>query len=182
MAWVFDDGGREAAGYKGRTGDCVTRAIAIATGKPYQAVYDALNALGATERPRRRRRDNYDSLVERLVRVRRQSNSRTGVKRRTYEKYLKSLGWKWVPTMQIGSGCKVHLRAEELPGGTLIARLSRHLCAVVDGVIHDTFNPCDKEWTNYTYDAEGKPINTRAARCVYGYFVKDYSESGWHRR
>lgn len=36
MDFVFHDGGRAAAGYKGKTGDCVTRSIAIATGKPYQ--------------------------------------------------------------------------------------------------------------------------------------------------
>jgi hypothetical protein len=40
--FVMDDGGRAAAGYKGQTGDCVCRSIAIATGKPYQEVYDAL--------------------------------------------------------------------------------------------------------------------------------------------
>ena len=33
MDFVFHDGGRAAAGYKGMTGDCVTRSIAIATGK-----------------------------------------------------------------------------------------------------------------------------------------------------
>jgi len=43
MDFVFHDGGRAAAGYKGMTGDCVTRSIAIATGKTYQEVYDALN-------------------------------------------------------------------------------------------------------------------------------------------
>lgn len=32
MTFVYDDGGRSAAGFKGKTGDCVTRAIAIATG------------------------------------------------------------------------------------------------------------------------------------------------------
>jgi hypothetical protein len=41
MDFVFHDGGRAAAGYKGMTGDCVTRSIAIATGKTYQEVYDA---------------------------------------------------------------------------------------------------------------------------------------------
>ena len=45
MDFVFHDGGRVAAGYRGKTGDCVTRSIAIATGKTYQEVYDALNGL-----------------------------------------------------------------------------------------------------------------------------------------
>ena len=42
MTWEYNDGGREEAGYKGSTGDCVARSIAIATGVPYQKVYDDL--------------------------------------------------------------------------------------------------------------------------------------------
>jgi len=42
MEFQFNDGGREAAGFKGKTGDCVTRSIVIATGLPYQKVYDDL--------------------------------------------------------------------------------------------------------------------------------------------
>jgi hypothetical protein len=38
----IDDGGRAAAGYKGKTGDCVVRSIAIVTGRPYQKIYDEL--------------------------------------------------------------------------------------------------------------------------------------------
>ena len=38
----FNDGGRAAAGYEGQAGDCVVRSIAIATGMPYQKVYDDL--------------------------------------------------------------------------------------------------------------------------------------------
>ena len=45
MDWHYSDGGRATAGYKGDAGDCVTRAIAIATEIPYQEVYDGLNAL-----------------------------------------------------------------------------------------------------------------------------------------
>ena len=26
-----------------------------------------------------------------------------------------AIGWVWTPTMQIGSGCTVHLHADELP-------------------------------------------------------------------
>lgn len=50
MKFKFNDGGREAAGYKGKASDCVTRAIAIATGKPYQEVYDAINECAVGER------------------------------------------------------------------------------------------------------------------------------------
>jgi hypothetical protein len=33
--------------------------------------------------------------------------------------------------MQVGSGCKVYLRADELPPGRLIARVSRHVVDVI---------------------------------------------------
>ena len=49
MQFQYNDGGRKEAGYEGHAGDCVTRAIAIATQKPYQEVYTALNELGKAE-------------------------------------------------------------------------------------------------------------------------------------
>lgn len=141
MDFVFHDGGRAAAGYKGKTGDCVTRSIAIATGKPYREVYDALNQLALSER--------------RGTRTRKRSNSHTGVFRKTYQRYLESLGWLWTSTMSIGSGCRVHLRASELPPGPLVVKASRHLTVVIDGVLYDTHN-CSRGGT----------------RCVYGYFSR----------
>ena len=142
MKYLHDDGGRQLAGFKGTTGDCVTRAIAIVTGKPYQEVYDALNKLSENER-----------IGKRKTKI---SNSRTGVYRVTYQKYLMSLGYKWTPTMQIGSGCTVHLRPNELPNGRLVVSLSRHVTAVIDGVIHDIYD-CSRGET----------------RCVYGYYFKN---------
>ena len=57
--------------------------------------------------------------------------------------------------MKVGGGCQVHLRATELPSGTLIVRVSKHLSAVIDGVIQDTHNP-----------------SRGGSRCVYGYYIK----------
>lgn len=126
MEWVYDDGGRKAAGYKGETGDCVTRSIAIATGVPYQEVYDRINEIAKAERPRKGRR---------------RSSARTGVKKQTFRKYLTELGWTWKPTMAIGSGCTVHLIPEELPAGRLVVSVSKHMTVVIDGVIHDDHDP-----------------------------------------
>jgi hypothetical protein len=139
--WQYNDGGRAAAGYKGRTGDCVVRAIAIATERPYQEVYDAINELGKGERTGSRKRGK--------------SNARTGVHKPTTRRYMVSLGWEWVPTMTIGSGCNVHLRDDELPMGRLVVMVSRHAVAVIDGVIHDIYEP-----------------SRDGTRCVYGYFQK----------
>jgi len=142
----YNDGGRKVAGYKGDTRDCVCRSIAIVTAKPYKEVYDALNILSESERIGKRKKTK--------------SNSRTGVYRITYEKYLKSLGYQWIPTMQIGSGCKTHLRQDELPKGRLVVRVSRHVTTMIDGVINDTWN-CSRDGN----------------RCVYGYFIKNVGDS-----
>jgi len=83
------------------------------------------------------------------------SSARNGVWKQTYRKFLEDLGWVFVPTMFIGSGCKVHLKSDELPNGNLIVNLSRHVAAVIDGVLHDTYD-CSRDET----------------RCVYGYFYK----------
>jgi len=137
--FYYNDGGRAAAGYRGAAGDCVCRAIAIALKKPYQEVYDDLNDLAVRGRGKKSRG----------------SSARTGVYRKIYHEYLTNRNWEWKPLMHIGSGCKVHLRKDELPGGTIIVRLSRHLAAVVDGVVNDTHD-CTRE---------GK-------RCVYGYYYE----------
>src|SRR5579863_6448660 len=47
LLFHYDDGGRAAAGYRGRARDCATRAIAIATQHSYQEVYQALAAATA---------------------------------------------------------------------------------------------------------------------------------------
>lgn len=137
---TYNDGGREAAGYKGHTGDCVTRAISIATGIPYQQVYDRINELAAEERPRGRRK---------------RSSARTGVQKPTWKRLLAELGWVKVSCMGIGTGCKVHLTPAELPSGTLIVQVSRHLTVMIDGVVHDTHDP--------SRDGE---------RCVYSYWKR----------
>lgn len=141
MDFLYNDGGRAEAGYKGSTGDCVCRAIAIACEMPYQEAYDLINKFGAKER-------NYKQRTSK-------SGARTGVWKSTEKKVIRQLGWNWTPTMHIGSGCKVHLKADELPSGRIICQTSKHLVAVVDGVIQDTYD-CSRNET----------------RCVYGYWSK----------
>lgn len=50
MDWVYDDGGRKAAGRTGTAGDCVVRAVAIALERPYQEVAGLVNLLAKRER------------------------------------------------------------------------------------------------------------------------------------
>jgi len=161
MIFVENDGGRAAAGFKGQTGDCVTRAIAIAlahstdnhedAGETYRSVYDALFQSALNDRP------HMAKLQLRYGKnARRHASPRDGMSRRIYERYLLSLGWKWTPTMKVGQGCTVHLRADELPQGRLVVAVSKHLTAVIDGVIHDTHDP-----------------SRGGTRCVYGYYSRN---------
>lgn len=151
LEFEFNDGGREAAGYKGDAGDCITRAIAITTGRSYQEVYDDL-----FEGIKRFASTSRCKAARRAARGGGQMGTtpRNGVSVRVYKPYLESIGWKWNPTMHIESGCKVHLRADELPVGKLIVRVSKHVTTVIDGVINDTYD-CSREGT----------------RCVYGYYT-----------
>ena len=55
MKHVYHDGGREAAGFNGRTTDCVIRAAALATDYDYHLVYKLVEKFNATERMTRRR-------------------------------------------------------------------------------------------------------------------------------
>jgi len=142
MKFQYNDGGRAEAGYKGHVGDCGCRAVAIVTGRPYKEVYDELNCIAATERISKRKKYK--------------SSARNGFFMDTMKKYMGSLGWKWKATMTIGSGCKVHMKADELPSGKIMVRLSKHYSTVIDGVLNDTYD-CSRDGT----------------RCVYGYWYKE---------
>ena len=133
--WSYDDGGRAASGRKGLAGDCAVRAVAIAAERGYGEVYDELAALNKLNGGSR--------------------SAREGIPIAVLRSYLRSAGWDWTPTMSIGSGTQVHLRAHELPPGRIIARVTRHVCAVVDGVIHDVSDP-----------------SRGGTRCVYGYWSR----------
>jgi hypothetical protein len=139
-SWRFNDGGRKAAGYRGSTGDCVIRALTLATypevvahpdipeaGARYKSMYDALQ----------RRQKAYVKKTLKQDTLGRHS-VRNGVINPVYREMLKDAGWRQTPTK--ARRPRVHLRAEELPAGRVIVEVNRHLVAVIDGVIYDTFD------------------------------------------
>lgn len=135
MKFNYNDGGRSKY-FKGNVGDCVTRSIAIATGRDYKEIYNL--------------------VAEYVKKETGTKSARNGVSKKATKKIMNDLGFKWIPTMKIGSGCKVHLTEDELPKGTLIVSVSKHLTCVIDGVINDTFD-CSRD----------------SNRCVYGYWYKE---------
>jgi hypothetical protein len=130
MNFKYNDGGRSKY-FKGSCGDCAIRAIAIASGLDYLDVYNMVKAEAG-------------------------KSCRNGTPKKVGRKILARLGFTWVPTMTIGSGCKVHLTANEVPKNCIVS-LSKHLCCIKDGVINDTYDP-----------------SRGGNRCVYGYFIKNF--------
>ena len=148
LRYQVNDGGRSAAGFKGLAGDCVVRSIAIAASLPYEQVYEDLKLANEVYA-----RIKNTRVAKRISE--KGSTPRNGNHRDVFHDYILSLGFKWIPTMIVGKGCQVHLRADELPVGRLIVKVSKHLTAVIDGVIQDTHNP-----------------SRQGTRCVYGYYIK----------
>ncbi len=122
MEFLWDDGGRAASGFVGQAGDCVTRAISIATGLAY--------------------RDIYDVLGERVSK-----SARDGVPVTIMDEYLRGLGWKSVKTSQpfeqewLPSGVSIVLLAKPVEHYR-----GWHACTLVDATVYDTWNASDDEY------------------------------------
>jgi len=163
-----NDGGRSKY-FKGEGGDCVTRAIAIASGMDYKEVYDILAAGNKSQR-----KSKYDTKTKGTATALHGIN----VKRKWFKDQMAAWGFIWVPTMQIGQGCTTHLCKGELPVGRLVVSVSKHYTSMIDGVINDTWNP-SRIWTspytgqelktNMFIHEDGKTIHEES-RCVYGYW------------
>lgn len=161
MKVVITDGGRAAAGYSGKAGDCVARSIAIVAGLPYSVVYDRLAIGTGTQRKSKRSTPRGFTAAKGI-----------NVRRKWFKDYMTELGFVWTPTMGIGTGCKVHLADGELPMGRLVVAVSKHYTAVIDGVIHDTHDP-QREASWLCEYVDGKMKSTKiGGRCCYGYWSK----------
>lgn len=142
MQWIYNDGGRSKYFNADNVSDCAVRAIAIGTGKDYMEVYNALKNINKGK------------------------SCRNGTPKNVDKTYLKKLGWVWHSTCKVGQGVSCHLVKEELPGGTIIVQISKHLVCVKDGIINDTYDCSVKRY----YDRDGNLI-TNDYRAVYGYWT-----------
>ncbi len=142
--FVYNDYGVPMKGKKESTVQATCRAIAIGTLLPYTAVLETLT----WERDYRlnQRKQNVNKLFDRVR-----------------HEYLLDLGWTWVVCAAIGTGCRVHLKREELPHGRIIVRVSKYLTTMIDGQIHDVFDVSRERPSFTTSDKkEGKE------RAIYG--------------
>jgi len=171
--FTYNDGGRKAAGYTGKAGDCVARSIAIASGYSYATIYEAL-AKGMGEQ----------RVTKRTGKQPRSARDGIHTGRKWFKDFMVGIGFRWVPTMRIGSGTTVHLDAAELPMGRLVVAVSRHYTAMIDGVIHDTYDPRRGKSWSFEPDKgqelkanQGRNVNgvwtEIGGRAVYGFWIKE---------
>lgn len=115
MKWIYNDGGRSKYYKATNVRDCVCRAIAIANNEDYKIVYNTLKKYNHGESPRN---GMYESV---------------------YSKLLKAWGWKQIKCEKKN----IHLNENEIPDGIIICKIDRHLVAVKDKIIYDTWD-CSK--------------------------------------
>ena len=140
IGYVFDDGGRKAAGFKGTAGDCVTRAVAILTGTDYRQVYNDAAALNLESRGTR--------------------SARNGITHKDRDKLCRDYG---LVRIKIPKGPKpTYSQAYEMVGDCIV-KTRRHICAIVDGQLRDTFDGRTYYWpTNDYYEADFIDENDQA--------------------
>ena len=117
MEFIWHDGGRAACGYVGQTGDCVTRSIAIATGRVYRDVYRSLS----------------DASPD---------TARHGVSYGVLSRYLGEYGWTYIPVYGTGLGelpRGVLVLSFEPDGRKRVG----HVSCLIDHTVYDTWNPCE---------------------------------------
>ncbi len=135
----YDDGGREAAGYRGRTGDCVVRAIAVCARQDYRAVY--LTMAEQMKRNGYAASGNAYAIRERSRRAPRRKGQITA--RRVQDRVLELYGFRKV---RLPAGARPTFTEAHERYGDCIVGTTKHVAAVVDGALRDTFDGRVYQW------------------------------------
>jgi len=158
LQFKFNDGGRSKY-FKGETGDCVTRAIAIATNEDYMTIYDQFFI----------RNKLYSETKKTKIAKQMKSRSnglspRNGIYKEIYHKYLLDNGWKYISLVKFGS--KERTKLDQLTHlDNIIVCIPRHIMCMKKGVVNDIGD------TRYSY-WENREVK-KAIRTVNGYFIKE---------
>ena len=152
IGYAYDDGGRADAGFRGSTGDCVVRAIAIVTGTPY---VDAYRRMAASMR-----RAGY-SATGNAYRQKRKPGFRPSLPAfKVQELVIASYGLRRLK--QPRSTRPTYTEAHALHGDCLVGTV-KHISAILDGNLRDIFD-------NRTYDGRiygGTANDQRKAQSIW---------------
>ena len=146
LSYEFNDGGRSAY-YKGSAGDCVVRAIAIATGEDYKAVYKEAAELTKKRTGKR--------------------SARNGVHKEDRKEMLRRRGF--APVTLPRGGKPTYAEAHQRYGDCIVST-TRHIAALKGGALHDTFDGRYYEW-------DDDEMRERKAAAVWVREVDEYEVS-----
>ena len=159
MEYKNNDGGRSQY-FKGGAGDCVCRALVIASSLDYKEVYDFLANGNATQRITKNTRKSLAG----------KKTAAKGIytKRKWFKDYMQSLGFEYEAYAAIGKPSRIKLDETFPSQGTYIASIGRHYVAVIDGVLQDTYDSREgRAWIDF----DGVQIDPKP-RMVYGAWKK----------
>ena len=135
--FTYNDGGRKASGRKGNAGDCVVRATAILTGKPYAEIYSMMA--------------EYNSVFSRKNAGK--LSARNGVAKKAWKSAFKELGIVKQPAQ---CGAKLTYTEAYAKFGNCIVTTRKHICALVDGSVQDTFDDRAYTWVDEWDNVESR--------------------------
>ena len=116
--FIYNDGGRAEAGYKGYVSDCVIRAITIAGEYNYTVIYQDMS----------RTMERYGHT----------KSGRNRIPVEIANRYMSDMGFRYV------TGVKgLTLDSGTFPQGRIVLDLEGHVCAMLDGVVNDNW-----DWTD----------------------------------
>ena len=135
IKYQYNDGGRKAAGYKGQARDCVCRAIVIATGLDYKEVYKYLAQL------------HYERFGTKTA--------RNGTDNQDTLKAMKHFGFEKVSLIDRLKPTYTQAFGEF---GNCVVKTTRHVAAIKDGALQDTFDGRTYEWEGETKERKAMSI------------------------
>ena len=121
VGFIRNDGGRKEAGYKGTTGDCVVRAVAIMSGRGYRECYDACASA--------------NKLFSRSPKA--SKSARNGVSDAAWQYVLTYLGFA---DTGVKASDEMSITEAYNRYGDSIVEIPRHLIAVKDGYVVDAWD------------------------------------------
>ena len=146
IRYQYNDGGRKEAGYKGHTGDCVARALAISTGKPYKEIYDFVGETMKSHGYKRSANAYYSG------------NHRRGMRKPklVQEDIIRSFGFEKV---KLPKGPRpTYRQAYEQYGDCMVATRG-HILAIKDGAVQDIFDDQGYWWCYNLEIVRSEPHN-----------------------
>ena len=161
LEYIEDDGGRSAAGFKGRTGDCLTRAISIATGESYRKVYDAVGEQ-MKKHGYARSGNAYAQSGKAAAAVRAKGRSRRP--RTIQDDVLRLFGFAKVDAKKPNGTCYTYEQAHRRYG-TCIVTTTKHYATLKNGALRDTFD--GRTYDFQEADLTGYVTMERKARSIW---------------